>query len=60
MQFSAPNSAQPRIRALLNDLQDTTASIYFLPDIYVFDLIQARFDNVAGVAVADLGRVPAV
>ena len=36
---SQPISAQPRIRKLLDDLQDTTASVYFLPDIYVFDLM---------------------
>ena len=44
--ISQPISAQPRIRKLLDDLQDTTASVYFLPDVYVFDLMQARFDNV--------------
>jgi len=42
----------------LNELQDTTASIYFLPDIYVFDLIQARFDNVAGVPVVAICETP--
>jgi putative colanic acid biosynthesis UDP-glucose lipid carrier transferase len=56
--ISQPISAQPRIRTLLNDLQDTTASIYFLPDIYVFDLIQARFDNVAGVPVVAICETP--
>jgi len=56
--ISQPISAQPRIRTLLNELQDTTASIYFLPDIYVFDLIQARFDNVAGVPVVAICETP--
>lgn len=56
--ISQPISAQPRIRRLLDDLQDTTASIYFLPDIYVFDLIQARFDNVAGVPVVAICETP--
>lgn len=56
--ISQPISAQPRIRKLLDDLQDTTASIYFLPDIYVFDLIQARFDSVAGVPVVAICETP--
>jgi putative colanic acid biosynthesis UDP-glucose lipid carrier transferase len=56
--ISQPISAQPRIRKLLDDLQDTTASIYFLPDIYVFDLIQARFDEVAGVPVVAICESP--
>ena len=31
--ISQPISAQPRIRKLLDELRDTTASVYFLPDI---------------------------
>jgi putative colanic acid biosynthesis UDP-glucose lipid carrier transferase len=49
--ISLPMSAQPRIREILDDLHDTTASIYFLPDVYVFDLMQARFNNVGGIPV---------
>jgi putative colanic acid biosynthesis UDP-glucose lipid carrier transferase len=56
--ISQPISAQPRIRTLLNELQDTTASIYFLPDIYAFDLIQARFDSVAGLPVVAICESP--
>ena len=56
--ISQPISAQPRIRTLLNELQDTTASIYFLPDIYAFDLIQARFDSVAGLPAVAICESP--
>ncbi len=42
-------SSQPRIHKLLDDLRDTTASIYFVPDIFVFDLIQARIGSVNGI-----------
>ncbi|WP_229219554.1 hypothetical protein [Duganella sp. BJB1802] len=45
---SASRSRRSRVHKLLDELQDTTASVYFLPDIYVFDLMQARFDNVGG------------
>jgi putative colanic acid biosysnthesis UDP-glucose lipid carrier transferase len=55
---SQPISAQPRIRKLLDELQDTTASVYFLPDIYVFDLMQARFDNVGGMPVIAICETP--
>src|SRR6267154_902656 len=37
-----PIASQPRILKLLDELHDTTASIYFVPDIFLFDLIQAR------------------
>jgi putative colanic acid biosynthesis UDP-glucose lipid carrier transferase len=56
--ISLPMSAQPRIRKLLDDLHDTTVSIYFLPDVYIFDLIQARFDNVGGVPVVAICDTP--
>jgi putative colanic acid biosynthesis UDP-glucose lipid carrier transferase len=56
--ISQPISAQPRIRKLLEELQDTTASVYFLPDIYVFDLMQARFDNVGGMPVIAICESP--
>lgn len=56
--ISLPMSAQPRIRDLLDDLHDSTASIYFLPDVYIFDLMQARFDNVGGVPVVAICETP--
>jgi putative colanic acid biosynthesis UDP-glucose lipid carrier transferase len=56
--ISQPLSAQPRIRKLLEELQDTTASVYFLPDIYVFDLMQARFDSVGGMPVIAICETP--
>jgi putative colanic acid biosynthesis UDP-glucose lipid carrier transferase len=51
-------SAQPRIRALLDDLHDATASIYFLPDIYIFDLMQGHFGNVGGIPVVAICESP--
>lgn len=56
--ISQPISAQPRIRHLIDELQDTTASVYFLPDVYVFDLMQARFDNVGGMPVIAIRETP--
>lgn len=56
--ISLPMSAQPRIRKLLDDLHDTTASIYFLPDVYIFDLMQARFDHVGDVPVVAICETP--
>lgn len=56
--ISQPISAQPRIRQLIDELQDTTASVYFLPDVYIFDLMQARFDNVGGMPVIAIRESP--
>ncbi|XZG69472.1 undecaprenyl-phosphate glucose phosphotransferase [Chitinibacteraceae bacterium HSL-7] len=57
---SLPMSSQPRVLALLDDLKDSTVSIYFLPDFFVFDLIQARFDHVAGMPVVAVCESPFV
>src|SRR5256714_1467827 len=46
--IALPMASQPRILKLLVDLRDTTASIYFVPDIFVSDLIQARVDSIGG------------
>ncbi|MCA1322665.1 undecaprenyl-phosphate glucose phosphotransferase [Herbaspirillum sp. alder98] len=56
--ISMPISAQPRVLQVIDELQDTTASIYFIPDIYIFNLIQARFDYVGGMAVMAICETP--
>jgi putative colanic acid biosynthesis UDP-glucose lipid carrier transferase len=56
--ISQPMSAQPRIRKLLDELQDTTASVYFLPDILAFELMQARVDNIGGMPVIAICESP--
>jgi putative colanic acid biosynthesis UDP-glucose lipid carrier transferase len=47
-----------RVLDLLNDLHDTTASIYYVPDIFVFDLIQARSSQLNGIPVVALCETP--
>ena len=53
-----PMCPQPRIQQLLEDLRATTASIYFVPDILLFDLIQARVDTIGGIPVLALRESP--
>lgn len=47
-----------RVLDLLDDLRDTTASIYYVPDIFVFDLIQARSSDLSGIPVVSLCETP--
>jgi putative colanic acid biosynthesis UDP-glucose lipid carrier transferase len=51
-------ASQPRILSLLDELRDTTASIYFVPDIFVTDLIQGRVDSVGGMPVVAVCETP--
>jgi putative colanic acid biosynthesis UDP-glucose lipid carrier transferase len=53
-----PMCPQPRIRELLEELRDTTASIYFVPDILLCDLIQARVDTIGGIPVLAVRESP--
>ncbi|HXJ07924.1 MAG TPA: undecaprenyl-phosphate glucose phosphotransferase [Burkholderiales bacterium] len=56
--IALPMASQPRILSLLEALRDTTASIYFVPDIFVSDLIQARIDSVGGLPVVAVCETP--
>jgi putative colanic acid biosynthesis UDP-glucose lipid carrier transferase len=56
--ISMPMLAQPRILNLLDGLRDSTASVYFVPDMFLFDLINARFDRINGVPVVSIRDTP--
>ncbi len=56
--LSLPMYSSPRILQLLDELKDTTASIYFVPDMFITDLIQARSDKVGGVTVISVCDTP--
>jgi putative colanic acid biosynthesis UDP-glucose lipid carrier transferase len=47
-----------RVLDLLDDLRDTTASIYYVPDVFVFDLIQSRTGEILGMPVVALCETP--
>jgi putative colanic acid biosysnthesis UDP-glucose lipid carrier transferase len=49
--LALPMVSGPRIQALLDALRDTTASVYFVPDLFVTELIQGRVDSVSGMPV---------
>jgi putative colanic acid biosynthesis UDP-glucose lipid carrier transferase len=56
--LSLPMSSQPRILQLLDNLKDTTASIYFVPDMFVTDLIQGHTASVCGMSVISVCETP--
>jgi putative colanic acid biosynthesis UDP-glucose lipid carrier transferase len=47
-----------RVMRLLDELRDTTTSIYYVPDIFVFDLIQARSGDIHGIPVVAMCETP--
>ena len=56
--LALPMARQPRVIRVLDGLKDTTASIFFVPDIFVTDLIQGRVDEVGGMPVFAVRDTP--
>ena len=56
--LSLPMTTQARIQRLLDELRDTTASIYFVPDFFITDLIQGRMDTVEDIPVVAVCESP--
>jgi putative colanic acid biosynthesis UDP-glucose lipid carrier transferase len=56
--LSLPMGSQPRILQALDALKDTTASIYFVPDMFVTDLIQGHADAVCDTTVIAVCETP--
>jgi putative colanic acid biosysnthesis UDP-glucose lipid carrier transferase len=50
--------SQPRIVELLEDLQGTTASIYFVPDVFGITIIQGRLEDLNGVPIVGMCETP--
>ena len=58
--IALPVAAHPRLMRLLDDMKDTTTSVYFVPDIFITDLIQARIDDINGMPVVAVCETPIV
>ncbi len=56
--LSLPMASQPRILQVLDDLKDTTASISFVPDMFVTDLIQGQARSAYGMPVIAVCDTP--
>jgi putative colanic acid biosynthesis UDP-glucose lipid carrier transferase len=47
-----------RILRMIESLRDTTASVYYVPDVSIFDLIQARSGELLGIPVVAVCESP--
>jgi putative colanic acid biosynthesis UDP-glucose lipid carrier transferase len=56
--ISLPIRHIERVMNLLEDLRDSTSSIYYVPDVFFFDLIQSRTSEIEGVPVVALCETP--
>ncbi len=53
-----PLRAEKRIIELANQLADTTASLYVVPDLFVFDLMRARWTMLGGLPAVSVYESP--
>ncbi len=56
--IALPTLAQTRVMQLLADLEDTTASVYFVPDLNAFQPIQNYIDDIDGIPAIAIRETP--
>ena len=53
-----PMRAEERIREIVTKLADTTASVYIVPDLFVFQLLHSRWTDIQGIPVVSIYENP--
>lgn len=53
-----PMRAEKRIRGVLSRLSDSTASVYIVPDFFVFQLLHSRWTNIGGLPAVSIFENP--
>ena len=56
--ITLPLGSQPRIVELMEQVQGTTASVFFVPDVFGISIIQGRLHDMNGVPVVGLCETP--
>ncbi len=56
--ITLPLGSQPRILELLEQVQGTTASLFFVPDVFGISIIQGRLQDMNGVPVVGICETP--
>ncbi|MDR7271758.1 putative colanic acid biosynthesis UDP-glucose lipid carrier transferase [Pelomonas saccharophila] len=56
--ITLPLGSQPRIVELLEQVQGTTASLFFVPDVFGISIIQGRLQDISGVPVVGICETP--
>jgi putative colanic acid biosynthesis UDP-glucose lipid carrier transferase len=53
-----PMRAEDRIRGVLRQLSDTTASVYIVPDFFVFQMLHSRWTDIGGLPAVSVFENP--
>jgi len=58
--ITLPMRSEARIKWLVSQLSDTTASVYIVPDVFVFELLHARSQNINGIPTISIFDSPMI
>lgn len=58
--ITLPMRSEARIKWLVSQLSDTTVSVYIVPDVFVFELLHARSQNINGVPTISIFDSPMI
>jgi putative colanic acid biosynthesis UDP-glucose lipid carrier transferase len=56
--LALPLRAEDRLRQVVESLQDTTASVYYVPDVFIFSLLSASLTDLRGIPLIALWETP--
>ena len=56
--IALPMRSEKQMLEVFDSLQDTTASVFMVPDIFVFEMLHSRFQDIAGIPVISLCETP--
>ena len=56
--LALPLRAEERLREVVDSLQDTTASVYYVPDVFTFSLLSASLTDLRGIPLIALWETP--
>ena len=56
--ITLPMRAENRIRSIIAELSDTTVSVYIVPDLFVFQMLNSRWTDIQGLPVVSVFENP--
>jgi putative colanic acid biosysnthesis UDP-glucose lipid carrier transferase len=56
--IALPLRAEIRIKDIVEQLSDSTVSVHFVPDLFVFDMLSASVNNIKGIPVISILDTP--
>jgi len=56
--ITLPLCAQKRVETIIDQLADTTVSVYFVPDFFVFNLLHSRWASMQGIPAVSIYDTP--